>query len=53
MIEIKPISITTPILRPAKIKKEDRPPNQQPPKKKRELEEQAPPDTIQHIDEMV
>jgi hypothetical protein len=53
MLEIKPVSTTFPVTKPAIIKKEDEhPPNQQPAKKKPAQNEKKPAQPDQHIDEM-
>lgn len=53
MLEIKPVSTTFPITKPAIIKKEDEhPTNRQPTKKKPPLNEKKPAQPDQHIDEM-
>lgn len=52
MPEIPPLASAYPVLKPARIKKEDRHPSEQPPRKKKpDLNEQQP-RPVQHIDEI-
>ena len=52
MLEIQPLSPTYPVIKPDKIKRDDKPPKQRPENKKMSPDE-SDTDSPKHIDEMV
>ncbi len=52
MLEIQPVSLFFPVVKPKKINRDESRPEQQQPKKKQQVSEQDA-EPIQHIDEIV
>ncbi|WP_340123083.1 hypothetical protein [Methylobacter svalbardensis] len=52
MLEIQPIALSFPVIKPQKIKRDDNRPEKHPRRKEQEAEEQGA-EPIQHIDEVV
>ena len=53
MLEIQPVSLSFPVVKSQKIKRDDSRPEKQPRREKQEVEDQDNTVPIQHIDEIV